>query len=566
MQPPSLVNHTLGKYRIQAELGRGGMAVVYRGYDPALDRLVAVKVLAPHLVWQEGFVERFLREARSAARLNHPNIVTIHDVGQEAGGYYFVMEHVEGVPLDHLIQEHGVFAAEDVLYITQALASALDYAHARALVHRDIKPGNVIVAVDHRVVLTDFGIAYAAQEQRMTSTGTILGTPEYMAPEQARGESADARSDLYSLAIITYQMLSGQVPFKADSTLALLYKVVNEPLPPIRQVRPELPEAVEQVLSKALAKAPAERFASAGDFYAALREIFRAQVVEVPASLSFAPHHVSTAEPSLDNGAETSTSAAQATVVAESSEALSSPAAAQATVIAESSEALSPSAAAQATVIAESSEVLSSPAAAQTTVVAEPEPEPPAAPAVTPSTVSQAAPPVKPAKRRKLLWIVGMLVLLAGGLWMGRGRIVNLVAPVPTATLTLTPRPTATPRRTATPRPTSKSISISPPTSTATLTPTPFGVRPILLSPGDSELVRQTIVYFNWQGQLGEGQRYRVHLRHVESQRTVECVMASATTCMAELPGELFGEWRWAVGVVPNGLYSGERVFWFKPF
>ena len=281
----SLVGYSLGKYEIHAEIGRGGMGMVYKGYDPLLDRYLAVKVLAPHLVWETEFVQRFLREARAAARLKHPNIVTIHDVGQQEGWYYFVMEYVEGIALDKFIKQHGALPVHDVLDIVKVLALALDYAHASGLIHRDIKPANIIMGMDGHIMLTDFGIARAVDEKRMTSTGTILGTPEYMAPEQVSGQQADARSDLYSLAVVTYQMLSGDVPYKADNTLALLYKVVNEPLPSIRKLHPALPVAVEPVLQKALAKDPAARYPNCAAFYEALCDVFGRLPESVPSFL-----------------------------------------------------------------------------------------------------------------------------------------------------------------------------------------------------------------------------------------------------------------------------------------
>ena len=279
-----LVGTRLGKYEIQAEIGRGGMGAVYKGYDQALDRYVAVKVLAPHLVWEKEFVERFLREARAAARLKHPGIVTIYDVGQEGGWYYFVMEYLEGQTLSEVVRQRGPLPPDEVLSILRPLAGALDYAHHRGLVHRDIKPGNVIVDPAGQVTLMDFGIARAAQETRLTATGALVGTPEYMSPEQARGLTVDARSDQYSLAVVAYEMLSGQVPFQAESTLALMYKVVHEPLPPIRQVRPGLPAGVEGVLAKALAKEPGDRYATVSSFVEALGQALAGRAVEgVPA-------------------------------------------------------------------------------------------------------------------------------------------------------------------------------------------------------------------------------------------------------------------------------------------
>ena len=187
MSDMNLVGTRLGKYEIHAEIGRGGMGAVYRGYDPALDRNVAVKVLAPHLVWAKESVQRFVREARAAARLKHLGIVTIYDVGQEGGWYYFVMEYLEGETLNEFVEHRGRLLPVEVIRVLRPLADALDYAHHRGLVHRDVKPGNVIVGPEGQVTLTDFGIARAAQETRLTATGTIVGTPEYMSPEQVRG-------------------------------------------------------------------------------------------------------------------------------------------------------------------------------------------------------------------------------------------------------------------------------------------------------------------------------------------------------------------------------------------
>ena len=285
MDQDSLINKRLGKYVIQAEIGRGGMGAVYRGYDPDLERPVAVKVLAPHLVWQREFVERFLREARAAARLKHPAIVTIYDVGQESGWYYFVMEYLEGQTLGEMIEQRGPLPLSEVLTLLRPLAAALDYAHTQGIVHRDVKPDNIIVGSSGSAQLTDFGIARAAQETRMTSTGMIMGTLEYMSPEQAQGIKAEARSDQYSLAVVAYELLSGQVPFEADSTAGLLYKVAHEPLPSIRELRPDLPADVGEVLSRALAKSPDERYATATDFVEALE----GQAVERPTSAPHAP-------------------------------------------------------------------------------------------------------------------------------------------------------------------------------------------------------------------------------------------------------------------------------------
>ena len=283
MSDMNLVGTRLGKYEIHIEIGRGGMGAVYKGYDPALDRYVAVKVLAPHLVWEKESVQRFVREARAAARLKHPGIVTIYDVGQEGGWYYFVMEYLEGETLNEFIERRGRPSPDEVVRVLSPLADALDYAHHCGLVHRDVKPGNVIVSPEGLVTLTDFGIARAAQESRLTATGTIVGTPEYMSPEQVRGLTADARSDQYSLAVMAYEMLSGQVPFEADSTLALLHMVAYEPPPPICRGCPDLPVGVEAVLNKALAKDPGDRYASSSGFVDALeRALAGEEVVKSP--------------------------------------------------------------------------------------------------------------------------------------------------------------------------------------------------------------------------------------------------------------------------------------------
>jgi hypothetical protein len=297
MQGTNPVGTRLGKYEIRTEIGRGGMGAVYKGYDPTLDRYVAVKVLAPHLVWEKESVERFVREARSAAKLKHPGIVTIYDVGQEGGWYYFVMEYLEGEMLTAVIEQRGPLPSDDAVRVLRPLADALDYAHHRGLVHRDIKPSNVHIGLEGHVTLTDFGIARAAQESRLTATGTIVGTPEYMSPEQVRGLTADARSDQYSLAVVAYEMLSGRVPFEADSTLALLHMVAYEPPPPIHEVRADLPVGVQTVLARALAKQPGDRYATARAFVDALeRAMAGEEVVESPALTVQPPAPVPAAE------------------------------------------------------------------------------------------------------------------------------------------------------------------------------------------------------------------------------------------------------------------------------
>jgi serine/threonine protein kinase len=262
---------TLGPYRITREIGRGGMAIVYEAYQASLNRTVAIKVLPQQFTFDREFVARFQREARSAARLSHPNIVPIYDVGQQDGWHYIVMRFLAGEPLSALASRQGRMPLDRAIHIIEQIASALDYAHAQGIIHRDIKPGNIIVGRDDSAVLTDFGIAKAAESTALTRTGALVGTPEYMSPEQARGAAVGPASDLYSLAVVLYQMLTGHVPFEADSTPAILYKQMHDPPVPARAYLPGLPAAVEAALARALAKDPAARYRSAGEFAAALR-------------------------------------------------------------------------------------------------------------------------------------------------------------------------------------------------------------------------------------------------------------------------------------------------------
>lgn len=268
-----LVGRRLGKYEIRAEVGRGGMGTVYLAHDPLLQRRVAVKVLAPHVAGEPDLIERFGREARAAARLKHPNIVTIYDVGQEGSTYYFVMEYVDGPSLARALAQRGPMSPGGALRLLRPLASALDYAHSQGLVHRDVKPGNILLDPHGEPALGDFGIARAAQDSRLTTTGTLVGTPEYMSPEQARGDEVDHRTDLYSLAIVAYEMLGGRSPFAGSTPHGVLYRQVHEAPPPLRQPRagePAWPAAIDAVLQKALAKEPRQRYETAGAFVEAL--------------------------------------------------------------------------------------------------------------------------------------------------------------------------------------------------------------------------------------------------------------------------------------------------------
>ncbi len=261
---------TLGSYKIIDRIGRGGMATVYRAYHPALDRYVAIKALPDFFADDPLYRERFQQEARSVARLKHPNILEIYDFGYEDGLAYLVLELVEGGTLADRLGRP--IELRDAVVILEQLAGALDYAHREGIFHRDIKPSNILLHVDGAPVLADFGLAkIAGSMQRLTSSGTVMGTPEYMSPEQAADEPLTASSDLYSFAVVAYEMLTGRVPFQADTPAATLLSHVTKQMPPTRELRGELSAHVQGVLERALAKRPNERYPSAAAFVAALK-------------------------------------------------------------------------------------------------------------------------------------------------------------------------------------------------------------------------------------------------------------------------------------------------------
>ena len=261
------------QYLIEAEIGRGGMAAVFRALDLRLHRHVAIKALPPELAFNSDVRTRFLREAQTAAQLSHPNIVPIYTVDERGGVVYFVMALVEGESLAARLARQPRLSIEGVRRILAEVADALDYAHSCGVVHRDIKPDNILIdQTTGRAVVTDFGIARAAAgDARLTQTGVAVGTPAYMSPEQAMGErDLDGRSDQYSLGIVGYQMLVGETPFKAANTPAMLVKHLSEAPRPVRERRPDAPDALAAAIDRALAKKPEERWASAGAFRDAL--------------------------------------------------------------------------------------------------------------------------------------------------------------------------------------------------------------------------------------------------------------------------------------------------------
>jgi formylglycine-generating enzyme required for sulfatase activity/tRNA A-37 threonylcarbamoyl transferase component Bud32 len=261
------------RYEIIDELGRGGFAVVYKARDTVLDRIVALKVLKAHVAENVTFVQRFEQEARTAARFDHPHIVTVFEVGQEAGHHYIAMNYLPGRGLDEALAEaDGPLPLEQVIAIVDQVADALDYTHRRGSVHRDVKPSNVRLSDEGHATLLDFGIVRAADGTRLTTTGETMGTPQYMSPEQAEGQEIDHRSDIYSLGVMAYQMCTGKAPFDDVSPVVVLRLHADKAPPPLHELNPDLPASVEQVLLKALAKEPDERYQSAGDFARALRE------------------------------------------------------------------------------------------------------------------------------------------------------------------------------------------------------------------------------------------------------------------------------------------------------
>ncbi len=246
------------KYEIIEEIGRGGMSVVYKALQKNLDRTVALKVLPPQLAQDKEYVDRFHREARAVARLQHPNIMTIYDEGVENGIHYMSMELLEGVDLQQRIKKSGPVSVQEIVTVIVPIANALDYAHNNGLVHRDIKCGNIYLNKDGRVILTDFGIAHAIKGTQLTVSGTVLGTPEFMSPEQAEGKDIDGRSDIYSLGIVMYYSLTGRFPFSGDNPITTIYKILHERYTPISQLTP-VPDWLGSVIDGCLERDPARR-------------------------------------------------------------------------------------------------------------------------------------------------------------------------------------------------------------------------------------------------------------------------------------------------------------------
>ncbi|MDN3293224.1 serine/threonine-protein kinase [Streptomyces ficellus] len=277
-RPSGLVGRRIADYRVESELGRGGMAVVYRARDLRLDRAVALKLLAPELARNDTFRRRFAHESRVAAAIDHPHIVPVFEAGETEGVLYIAMRYVAGEDLRALLDREGPLPPDKAGRIAAQVASALDAAHAHELVHRDVKPGNILVAPgtdsDHpeHVYLTDFGLTKKSLSLTgFTSVGQFVGTLDYVAPEQISGRPVDGRCDVYSLGCVVFETLAGVPPFRRDDDMALLWAHQYDPPPPLTGDRPGLPAAVDPVLAKALAKAPEERYETCLQFVAELR-------------------------------------------------------------------------------------------------------------------------------------------------------------------------------------------------------------------------------------------------------------------------------------------------------
>jgi serine/threonine protein kinase len=286
MSPPTQV---AGRYVIERRLGAGGMSTVFKANDSVLERPVAVKLLAEHLADDDAFVARFRREALSAARLQHPNIVQVFDSGQdsESGRHYIVMEYVDGPSCADLLRERRELDIDQTVRAIRDACHGLDYAHRAGVIHRDVKPGNLLQANETWITkLADFGIAKAAEQTRITQVGSILGTAAYLSPEQARGDEAGPASDIYSLGVCTYQFLTGRLPHEYASLTELALKQQQDPVTPIREYRPDVPAALDRAVRLSLEPDPGYRYASALDMAEALEAGLQGEGTEVTRRLT----------------------------------------------------------------------------------------------------------------------------------------------------------------------------------------------------------------------------------------------------------------------------------------
>ncbi|MGD8804359.1 MAG: protein kinase [Chloroflexota bacterium] len=416
MSSRSLIGQTVGKYQVVENLGRGGMAEVYKAYQETLDRYVAIKVMHSFLADEKGFLGRFQREARAMAALNHPNIVGVYDFDVFEGMYYIVMEFVSGGTLKDRIEDLAskgeALPLDAATRVVLEVADALAYAHARGMVHRDIKPGNIMLTEDGRAVLTDFGIAKILSGPTFTATGAMVGTPAYMSPEQGLGKPGDERSDLYALGVLYYQMATGRLPYDADTPLAVILKHVNEPIPTPTDLNDDIPNAIQNVIIKAMAKEPDERYQSANELIKDLQAAAAVSDLDLTAAFLISTVERSTPPP-LPSGVVDATRLATAA----------------------------------ATVLG------SAPATADATRLA-PAHEPVRTEVVVPTPPAPAAPPAEKKSSRRGILLIGLLLLIVavaavgifvfGGLG-GDEEPTSVALAAETATETPSPEPSATP-------------------------------------------------------------------------------------------------------------------------
>ncbi|HEV7699425.1 MAG TPA: serine/threonine-protein kinase [Pyrinomonadaceae bacterium] len=267
-----MIGQIIGNYKIEEKLGEGGMGAVYKGVDTMLDREVAIKALRPELASQDSIVERFRTEAVTLAKLNHPNIATLYSLFRQGEELYMVLEFVRGETLDSIMKSRGALPAEEAIPVFCQVLDGIDHAHELGIVHRDIKPANMMLTEKGTLKVLDFGIARLLGSARMTRAGNIIGTLEYMAPEQVRGQETDGRSDIYALGMMLYEVLTGRLPFESENEFELMKMQTEVTPPPPREINPAIPEEVEEAIMRAIRKDPEERFQTAGDFREMLQE------------------------------------------------------------------------------------------------------------------------------------------------------------------------------------------------------------------------------------------------------------------------------------------------------
>ncbi|SMO46658.1 Serine/threonine protein kinase [Melghirimyces algeriensis] len=271
-----------GRYEIISRIGGGGMAVVYKARDVLLNRYVAIKVLNESLSNDSEFIRRFSREAQAAASLSHPNVVGVYDVGQEDYTHYIVMEYIEGPTLKEYIQQYSPLTAEEIVSIASQICDALAHAHENQIVHRDVKPHNILLSYNGRAKVTDFGIARASTSSTITQAGSVMGSVHYFSPEQARGGLIGAKSDIYSLGVVLYEMVTGEIPFDGDSAISIAMKHLQEPVRDPAKLNPNVPQSIHHVIMRALEKDPDDRYPSIRDMKEELDVIFQQDRMEEP--------------------------------------------------------------------------------------------------------------------------------------------------------------------------------------------------------------------------------------------------------------------------------------------